>query len=91
MVIFDLSATILRGVSATHFFGCFDLHALKVDRVSLGRDSHDRGHTGWPDAVVTRSVGEKDSPFPFVVDGGVGRSSLAPDGPWVAEQCSWPS
>jgi len=31
---------------ATHFFGCLDLHALKVNRVSLGGNPHDRGHTG---------------------------------------------
>ena len=31
---------------ATHFFGCLDLHALKVNLVSLGGNPHDRGHTG---------------------------------------------
>ena len=60
------------GRIGAHFFGCFDLHALKVDRVSLGRDSHDRGHTGGQrgrDEIGRR----KRFALSLVVDGGVGR------------------
>ena len=34
------------GRIGAHFFGRLDLHALKVDRVSLGGNSHNRRHTG---------------------------------------------
>ena len=59
------------GRIGAHFFGCFDLHALKVDRVSLGRDSHDRGHTGGQrgrDEIGRR----KRFALSLVVDGSIG-------------------
>ena len=89
MVIVDLSATILRGVSV--------LISFVVSMVIPSR------LTEWrlaeipiivaiqvANAVATRSVGEKDSPFPSLSTG-ASVSSLAPEGSWVAEQCSWPS
>ena len=79
MMIFDLSATILRGVSALISFV-----VSMVIPSSL---------TAWrlaaipmivaiqvANAVATRSVGEKDSPFPSLSTG-ASVSSLAPEGP----------
>ena len=78
-MIFDLSATILRGVSALISFV-----VSMVIPSSL---------TAWrlaaipmivaiqvANAVATRSVGEKDSPFPSLSTG-ASVSSLAPEGP----------
>ena len=86
MVIVDLSAAILRGVSV--------LISFVVSMVSPSR------LTEWrlaeipmivaiqvAKAVATRSVGEKDSPFPSLSTG-ASVENVAPDGPWVAEQRS---
>ena len=89
MVIFDLSATILRGVSLlislvvsifmpSRLTECLLAAIPMIVAIQVAN------------AVVTRSVGEKDSPFPSLSTG-ASVDSLAPDGPWVAEQCSWPS
>ena len=56
---------------ATHFFGCFDLHALKVDRVSLCGNPHNRGHAccqSSRDEIGRR----KRFPFSFIIDGSIG-------------------
>ena len=89
MVIFDLSATILRGVSAlislvvsifmpSRLIECLLAAIPMIVAIQVAN------------AVVTRSVGEKDSPFPSLSTG-ASVDSLAPEGPWVAEQRSWPS
>ena len=86
MVIVDFSAAILRGVSL--------LISFVVSMVIPSR------LTEWrlaeipmivaiqvAKAVATRSVGEKDSPFPSLSTG-ASVENVAPDGPWVAEQRS---
>jgi len=53
-----------------HFFGCFDLHALKVDRVSLCGNPHNRGHAccqSSRDEIGRR----KRFPFSFIIDGSI--------------------
>ena len=42
-----------------------------------------------PSAVATKSVGEKDSPFPLL-SVGASVAILAWDGPWTASQCRSP-
>ncbi len=84
MVILDFKATIRRGVSA--------LISLVVSTVIPSNDSECL-LAAIPiivaiqvaKAVATRSVGEKDSPFPSLSTG-ASVDSLAPDGPCVAEQ-----
>ena len=84
MVIFDLSATILRGVSVlislvvsifmpSRLIECLFAVIPIIVVMHAAR------------AVATRSVGEKDSPFPSLSTG-ASVDSLAPDGPCVAEQ-----
>ena len=59
------------GRIGAHFFGRLDLHALKVDRVSLCGNPHNRSHAccqSSRDEICRR----KGFPFPFVVDRGIG-------------------
>ena len=54
-----------------HFFGRLDLHALKVDRVSLCGNPHNRGHAccqSSRDEISRR----KRFPFSFIIDGRIG-------------------
>ena len=89
MVIVDLSATILRGVSAlislvvsifmpSKSIECLLAAIPMIVAIQVAK------------AVATRSVGEKDSPFPSLSTG-ASVSSLASEGPWTAEQCNCPS
>ena len=54
-----------------HFFGRLDLHALKVDRVPLRGNPHNRSH-----ACRQSSRNEirrrKRFPFSFIIDGRIG-------------------
>jgi len=79
MAIFDLSATILRGVSAlislvvsivmsSRLIECLFAVIPMIVAIQVAN------------AVATRSVGEKDSPFPSLSTG-ASVSSLAPEGP----------
>ena len=79
MVIFDLSATILRGVSTlisfvvsivipSRLIECLLAPIPIIVAMQAAR------------AVATKSVGEKDSPFPSLSTG-ASVSSLAPEGP----------
>ena len=79
MMIFDLSATILRGVSAlisfvvsivipSRLIECLLAAIPIIVAIQEAR------------AVATKSVGEKDSPFPSLSTG-ASVSSLAPEGP----------
>ena len=84
MVIFDLSATILRGVSAlislvVSIFMPSRLIECLFAAIPIIVAMHAAS------AVATRSVGEKDSPFPSLSTG-ASVDSLAPEGPCVAEQ-----
>ena len=89
MVTVDFSATIRRGVSALISFvvsiaipskgiACLLAAIPIIVAIQVAR------------AVATRSVGEKDSPFPSLSTG-ASVSSLASEGPWTAEQCNCPS
>lgn len=89
MVILEFKATILRGVSA--------LISFVVSTVIPSNDSECllaaipiivAIHVA--SAVATKSVGEKDSPFPSLSTG-ASVPSFAPEGPWTAEQCNCPS
>jgi len=79
MVIFDLSATILRGVSVlisfvvsivipSRLIECLLAAIPIIVAIQAAR------------AVATKSVGEKDSPLPSLSTG-ASVSSLAPEGP----------
>jgi len=79
MAIFDLSATILRGVSAlislvvsivmpSRLIECLFAVIPMIVAIQVAK------------AVATRSVGEKDSPFPSL-SSGASVASLLPEGP----------
>ena len=79
MMIFDLSATILRGVSALISFVVSmvipsSLTAWRLAEIPMIVAIQ------VANAVATRSVGEKDSPFPSLSTG-ASVPSLAPEGP----------
>ena len=79
MVIFDLSATILRGVSVLISFvvsmvipsSLTEWRLAEIPMIVAKQVAN---------AVATRSVGEKDSPFPSLSTG-ASVSSFAPEGP----------
>ena len=88
-MIFDLSATILRGVSALISFVVSIVIPSRLTECLLAVIPIIVAMQAAR-AVATKSVGEKDSPFPSLSTG-ASVSSLAPDGPWTAEQCNCPS
>ena len=88
-MIIDLSATILRGISALISFivsmvipsSLMEWRLAEIPMIVAMQVAN---------AVATRSVGEKDSPLPSLSTG-ASVESVAPEGPWEAEQRSWPS
>jgi len=78
-VIVDLSATILRGVSVLISFVVSIVIPSKVMECLLAAIPIIVA-IQVAKAVATRSVGEKDSPFPSLSTG-ASVSSLAPEGP----------
>ena len=88
-MIFDFNATILRGESVLISL------VVKISIPSIGMECLLAAIPMMvamqaANAVATRSVGEKLSPFPSLSTG-ASVSSLAPEGPWTAEQCNCPS
>ena len=79
MVIVDLSATILRGVSVLISFVVSIVIPSKVIECLFAAIPIIVA-IQVANAVATRSVGEKDSPFPSLSTG-ASVSSLAPEGP----------
>ena len=79
MVIFDLSAIILRGVSALISFVVSIVIPSRVMECLLAAIPIIVAIQAAR-AVATKSVGEKDSPFPSLSTG-ASVSSLAPEGP----------
>ncbi len=89
MVIVDLSAAILLGVSLLISFVVSMVIPSSLTEWRLAEIPMIVA-IQVAKAVATRSVGEKDSPFPSLSTG-ASVESVAPDGPWVAEQRSCPS
>ena len=89
MVIFDLSAAILRGVSVLiSFVASIVIPSKAMECLLPAIPIIVAIHVA--SAVATKSVGEKDSPFPSLSTG-ASVPSFAPEGPWTAEQCNCPS
>ena len=86
MVIVDLSAAILRGVSVLISFVVSMVIPSSLTEWRLAEIPIIVA-IQVAKAVATRSVGEKDSPFPSLSTG-ASVENVAPDGPWVAEQRS---
>ena len=86
MVIVDFSATILRGVSLLISFVVSIVIPSSLTEWRLAEIPMIVA-IQVAKAVATRSVGEKDSPFPSLSTG-ASVENVAPDGPWVAEQRS---
>ena len=84
MVILDFKATIRRGVSALISFVVSIVIPSKVMECLLAAIPIIVA-IQVAKAVASKSVGEKDSPFPSLSTG-ASVSSLAPEGPCVAEQ-----
>ena len=86
MVIVDLSDAILRGVSVLISFVVSMVIPSSLTEWRLAEIPMIVA-IQVAKAVATRSVGEKDSPFPSLSTG-ASVENVAPDGPWVAEQRS---
>ena len=86
MVIVDFSAAILRGVSPLISFVVSIVIPSSLTEWRLAEIPMIVA-IQVAKAVATRSVGEKDSPFPSLSTG-ASVENVAPDGPWVAEQRS---
>ena len=86
MVIVDLSAAILLGVSVLISFVISMVIPSSLTEWRLAEIPMIVA-IQVAKAVATRSVGEKDSPFPSLSTG-ASVENVAPDGPWVAEQRS---
>ena len=86
MVIVDLSAAILLGVSVLISFVVSMVIPSSLTEWRLAEIPM-IVPIQVAKAVATRSVGEKDSPFPSLSTG-ASVENVAPDGPWVAEQRS---
>ena len=89
MVIVDLSATILRGVSLLISFVVSMVMPSSLTEWRLAEIPMIVAIQAAK-AVATRSVGEKDSPLPSLSTG-ASVERVAPEGPCVAEQRSCPS
>ena len=86
MVIVELSAIILRGVSLLISFVVSMVIPSSLTEWRLAEIPMSVA-IQVAKAVAIRSVGEKDSPLPSLSIG-ASVESVAPDGPWIAEQRS---